>query len=72
MKTVTAYTHLIKHFSEHIKLKNEVEVKILILRILIKIAHNFEGIFNVIYSEMSFIKHALYLYLIIILKLNLS
>ena len=61
IKTVTVHTHLTDHFDSHFKLKNEVKIRILTLRVSTQIVCSIEDLLNVLCSEISFTNSALYL-----------
>ena len=62
IKTVTVHMHLTDCFNSHFKLKNEVEISILTLRVSTQIVHNIKDFFNILCSEISFTNSALYLH----------
>ena len=62
IKTVTVHTHLTDHFDNYFKLKNEVKISILTLRVSTQIAHSIKDLLNILCSEISFANSALYLH----------
>ena len=62
IKTVTVHTHLTDYFDSHFKLKNEVKISILTLRVSTQIVCSIKDFLNVLHSEISFTNSALCLY----------
>ena len=62
VKTVTVHTHLTDYFDSHFKLKNEVKIDILTLRVSTQIAHSIKDFLNILCSEISFTNSALCLH----------
>ena len=61
VKTVTVYMHLTDHFNSYYKLKNEVEISILTLRMSTQIVCSIKDLLNVFHFKISFTNLALYL-----------
>ena len=54
VKTVTVHTHLTDHFDDYFKLKNEVEISILTLRVSTQIVCSIKDFLNILCSKISF------------------
>ena len=59
IKTVTVHTHFADYFDSHFKLKNEVEISILTLRVSMQIVCSIKDLFDILCSEISFANSAL-------------